>query len=168
MKWFPAGSDSPVDYQGGRDLDSLASFVAENSGVKSKIKPPAPPAAVQLSASNFDDIALDQTKDVLVAFTAPWCGHCKNMKPAYENVARAFATESNCVVAHMDADEADNKPIASKYDVRSFPTIKFFPKGGKSPIAYESGRSEGQFIEVRPLSLLYPISHRHGRGARAN
>lgn len=70
------------------------------------------------------------------------------MKPAYENVARAFATESNCVVAHMDADEADNKPIANKYDVRSFPTIKFFPRGSSQPIPYETGRSEGQFIEV--------------------
>lgn len=48
----------------------------------------------------------------------------------------------------MDADEADNKPIANKYDVRSFPTIKFFPRGSSSPIPYETGRSEGQFIEV--------------------
>ena len=75
------------------------------------------------------------------------------MKPAYENVARAFATEPNCVVAHMDADEADNKPIASKYDVRSFPTIKFFPRGSSQPIPYETGRSEGQFIEVSHLNL---------------
>jgi len=75
----------------------------------------------------------------------------QNMKSAYENVARAFASEPDCVVAHMNADEADNKPIASKYDVRSFPTIKFFPKGSKTPINYESGRSEGQFVEVRSL-----------------
>jgi protein disulfide-isomerase A6 len=72
----------------------------------------------------------------------------QNMKPTYESVARAFASESNCVVAHMNADEENNKPVASKYGVRSFPTIKFFPKGGKEPIAYESGRSEEQFIEV--------------------
>ncbi|WWD17476.1 protein disulfide-isomerase domain [Kwoniella shandongensis] len=147
IKWFPAGSSKPVDYSSGRDLDSLVGFVTKESGVKSKIKPPAPPAAVQLDATNFDDIALDDNKNVLVAFTAPWCGHCKNMKPAYEKVAKAFSSESDCVVAQMDADEAQNKPVAAKYDVRSFPTIKFFPKGGAEPIMYSSGRTEEQFIE---------------------
>ncbi|EIW70859.1 hypothetical protein TREMEDRAFT_38433 [Tremella mesenterica DSM 1558] len=147
LKWFPAGSTEPVDYSGGRDLDSLANFVSKESGVKSRIKPPAPPIAVQLDSSNFDDIALDPTKDVLVAFTAPWCGHCKSMKPAYEKVAKAFAAETNCIVAQIDADAEDNKPIAAKYEVRSFPTIKFFPKGNGEPIAYSSGRSEAQFVE---------------------
>lgn len=71
------------------------------------------------------------------------------MKPAYENVARAFASESKCVVAQMNADEPQNKPVASKYDVRSFPTIKFFPKGAdKTPVQYSLGRTEEQFVEV--------------------
>ncbi|WRT66188.1 protein disulfide-isomerase domain [Kwoniella shivajii] len=147
IKWFPAGSLEPVDYASGRDLESLVGFVGKQSGVKSSIKPPPPPLAVELDASNFDDIALNNDKDVLVAFTAPWCGHCKTLKPTYEKVAKAFLSEPNCVVAQMDADAAPNKPIASKYDVRSFPTIKFFPKGSKEPVAYSTGRSEQQFID---------------------
>lgn len=92
LKWFPAGSSEPVDYNSGRDLDSLVNLyacvhspnshdcslitpsVTKESKIKSSIKPPAPPAAIQLDASNFDDIALDNTKDVLVSFTAPWVG----------------------------------------------------------------------------------------------
>lgn len=81
------------------------------------------------------------------------------MKPAYENVARAFASESDCVVAQMDADAADNKPVAAKYDVRSFPTIKFFPKGNKEPVRYESGRSEEQFVEVRMTLSIHGSQH---------
>ena len=76
------------------------------------------------------------------------------MKPTYEKVARAFLPESNCVLAQMDADDAQNKPIAAKYDVRSFPTIKFFPRGSdKTPIMYNQGRSEEQFVNV---SILHP------------
>jgi len=148
LKWFPAGdSENPVDYTGGRDLDSLVDFVYKQSKVKSNIKPPPPPAALQLDADNFDKIVKKSGKDVLVAFTAPWCGYCKKMKPAYEKVAKAFKGESNCVVAEMNADDAMNKPIAAEYGVSSFPTIKFFPKDGSEPVPYSGGRDEQDFVE---------------------
>lgn len=126
---------------------SYSFSVAENSGVKSSIKPPPPPATLELDHTNFYNTALDSTKDVLVAFTAPWCGHCKTLKPIYEKVALDFKHESNCVVAQVDADAADNKPIASQYGIRSFPTIKFFPKGSSEPIEYASARTEEAFVD---------------------
>lgn len=49
----------------------------------------------------------------------------------------------------MDADAAHNKPVAQKYGVSSFPTIKFFGEGedGKAnPIAYNGGRDEKAFV----------------------
>lgn len=55
----------------GRDLDALVKFVTENSGVKSNIKPPPPPAAKILDGTNFDSV-VDGSRNVLVAFTAPW------------------------------------------------------------------------------------------------
>lgn len=65
----------------------------------------------------------------------------------YESVAKAFDNDDDCVVAQMDADNADNRPIAQEYEVQSFPTIKFFPKGSTSPEPYTSGRSEENFIQ---------------------
>jgi len=50
----------------------------------------------------------------------------------------------------MDADAAHNKPVAQKYGVASFPTIKFFGKGKENkgnPAAYDGGRSEQAFID---------------------
>ncbi|KAI0728533.1 protein disulfide isomerase [Fomitopsis betulina] len=148
LKWFgPQGGD-PEDYQGGREFDDLVNFISTKSGVKSSIKPPAPPAYEILDISTFDDTVINSDKDVLVSFTAPWCGHCKNLKPTWENVAKDFAAESNCVVANLDADAAQNKPLAEKYGVQSFPTLKFFAKGKKdTPVDYDGPRSEEAFVE---------------------
>jgi protein disulfide-isomerase A6 len=51
-------------------------------------------------------------------------------------------------VANVDADAQLNKPLATKYGVNSYPTIKFFPKGGNKdePLAYDGGRSEADFV----------------------
>ncbi|KAH8826631.1 protein disulfide isomerase [Flagelloscypha sp. PMI_526] len=145
LKWFDAeGNDTP--YEGGRDLDALAKFITEKSGVKSNIKPPPPPETLILDYHTFDEVALDKTKDVLVSFTAPWCGHCKNMKPIYEKVAHTFKPESNCVVANIDADDKKNKEIAERYGVSGYPTIKFFPRESDAVVNYESGRSEEDFV----------------------
>lgn len=38
-------------------------------------------------AKNFDDIVVNNDKDTLVEFYAPWCGHCKKLAPAYDEVA---------------------------------------------------------------------------------
>lgn len=70
------------------------------------------------------------------------------MKPAYEEVARAFKSESDCVVANMQADDEVNKPIAARYGVTSFPTIRFFPKGSKEPVPYTFGRTVEAFTQV--------------------
>ncbi|KAG1905485.1 protein disulfide isomerase [Suillus fuscotomentosus] len=145
LKWFDEqGNIEP--YEGGRDLDALASFITAKSGVKSSIKPPPPPETLILDVHSFDDVALDETKDVLVTFTAPWCGHCKNLKPIYEQVAIDFKPEGNCVVANFDADAQPNKEIAGRYGVSSYPTIKFFPRGGNEVEAYEGPRTEQAFV----------------------
>ncbi|EIW84274.1 protein disulfide isomerase [Coniophora puteana RWD-64-598 SS2] len=146
LKWFD-GEGNAEPYEGGRDLDSIVTFISKNAGVKSNIKPPPPPETLILDHQNFDEVALDQTKDVLVTFTAPWCGHCKNLKPVYEQVAKDFKAETNCVVANMDADAQDNKEIAARYGVASYPTIKFFPRGSHEVVDYDGGRSEQDFVD---------------------
>ncbi|KZT20154.1 protein disulfide isomerase [Neolentinus lepideus HHB14362 ss-1] len=147
LKWFD-GNGNVEPYESGRDLDSLSSFITTKSGVKSKIKPPPPPAYQILDTHTFDEVALDDSKNVLVAFTAPWCGHCKRMKPDLEKAAHDFAAESDCVIANVDADAQPNRPLAEKYGVSSFPTIKFFPKGVKGePEAYNGPRTEDAFVE---------------------
>jgi len=73
IKWFDGVSTEPTDYQGGRDLESLQAFISEKTG-KAPKKKAAPPSFIKhLNDRNFN-AAIGGDKDVLVAFTAPWCG----------------------------------------------------------------------------------------------
>jgi len=62
-------------------------------------------------------------------------------------VAKAFAGEDNVVVAAVDATVA--AASAARFDVKGYPTIKFFPKGSSSKEAqeYEGGRSLDDFVQ---------------------
>jgi protein disulfide-isomerase A6 len=73
-----------------------------------------------------------------------WCGHCKQLAPIYENVAKAFQLENNCVVANLDATVAED--VAGKYNVHGYPSLKFFKPDG-SFIEYEGGRGIDDFVK---------------------
>ncbi|RZC35834.1 protein disulfide-isomerase [Asbolus verrucosus] len=99
-----------------------------------------------LVASNFDKIAFDSEKDVLVEFYAPWCGHCKQLAPIYDKVGEHFKDDKNIVIAKIDATA--NELEHTK--VTSFPTLKLYPKGDNNVIEYNGPRTfEGltKFVE---------------------
>jgi protein disulfide-isomerase A6 len=81
-----------------------------------------------------------------VEFYAPWCGHCKTLAPEWAELATNLKGEVK--VAKVDATE--NKDSASKFGVRGYPSIKFFPGGKKddsSAIDYEGARSASAMAE---------------------
>ncbi|WOH14293.1 hypothetical protein DCAR_0933812 [Daucus carota subsp. sativus] len=143
IKWFPKGSLEPKKYEGPRTAEALAEFVNSEGGTNVKITS-VPSSVVILSSDNFDDVVMDTTKNVLVEFYAPWCGHCKNLAPIYEKVAAAFHMEDDVVIANLDADKYKN--IGEKYGVSGFPTLKFFPKGNKAGEDYHGGRDLNDFV----------------------
>ena len=87
------------------------------------------------------DKAIQKYEHILVMFYAPWCGHCKKFKPELEKAAATLRKE-NLMVAKVDATV--EKDLASKYQVRGYPTVKFFKKG--VPIDYTAGRTEKDVI----------------------
>jgi len=62
---------------------------------------------------------------VIVEMYATWCGPCKMLKPLFEKVARENTTEVQMFIMDIDA----NMDFATKYGVRSVPTIKTFNLG---------------------------------------
>jgi len=145
LKWFPKGQkDTPLPYESGRTAEEIISFINDKAGTNARIKS-APSDVVVLTDSNFEKIVLDGSKDVLVEFYAPWCGHCKHLAPIWEKLATAFANENGVVIASVDADKY--KDIGGKYGVSGFPTIKFFPRTDKqTPEPYEGPRELNDFV----------------------
>ncbi|KHG11729.1 Protein disulfide isomerase-like 2-2 [Gossypium arboreum] len=118
-------------------------LIGKVSGTNVKIAT-LPSNVVVLNADNFDEVVLDETKNVFVEFYAPWCGYCKSLAPTYENVATAFKMEEDVVIANIDADKY--KDLAEKYGVSGYPTLKFFPKGNKAGEDYDGGQSLDEFV----------------------
>ncbi|CAL4895601.1 unnamed protein product [Urochloa decumbens] len=144
IQWFPKGSLEPKKYEGQRSAEALAEFVNSEAGTNVKIAA-VPSSVVVLTPESFDSIVLDETKDVLVEFYAPWCGHCKHLAPVYENLASVFKQDDGVVIANLDADK--HTDLAEKYGVSGFPTLKFFPKGNKAGEDYDGGRDLDDFVK---------------------
>jgi len=147
LKFFDGSKDdNPEPYKGGRDLDALSSYVTDKvKGLKAKLKKAAPSSVEMLTDKTFaEKVGSDQ--DVFVAFTAPWCGHCKSLAPTWESLAADFAAEAGIVVAKVDAEAENAKATAKEQGVTSYPTIKFFPRGSKEGQEYSGGRGEEQLV----------------------
>uniref|UniRef100_A0A5B6ZKF7 protein disulfide-isomerase n=1 Tax=Davidia involucrata TaxID=16924 RepID=A0A5B6ZKF7_DAVIN len=143
IQWFPKGSLEPKKYEGARTAEALVGFVNNEGGTNVKMAT-IPSSVVVLTSDNFNEIVLDETKDVLVEFYAPWCGHCKNLAPTYEKLATAFRLEEDVVIANLDSDK--HKDLAEKYGVSGYPTLKFFPKSNKAGEDYDGGRDLDDFV----------------------
>ena len=92
---------------------------------------------VEMSAADLK-ASLEAGKTVLVTFSAPWCGHCKQLVPEGKRVATSLKA-SGVVVAMINGDE--NRALTQELGVRGFPTLKIF-KGGK-PQDYQGPRDAG-------------------------
>ncbi len=76
------------------------------------------------SKVQFDDV-LKNNEVVVADFHATWCGPCKRLAPTYSAVAAEFAGRAKLV--KIDVDKV--KPLATKYSIRSMPTLIYFRNG---------------------------------------
>jgi len=96
---------------------------------------------------------LNNEKDVLIEFYAPWCGHCKELAPKYEAVASKLAHMKDLVIAKMDSTENEAEGVA----IEGFPTLKFYKKGQKdTPIDFDGDRTEKGILKFLKKNVSFP------------
>jgi len=98
------------------------------------------PASTNDSGDDDPKKVFSSTKPTMVLFYAPWCGHCKSMKPEYERLREKYKKNSNKNVVMINCD--DHKEFASKAGIQGFPTLRLYqnPKDDKY-VDYEGPRT---------------------------
>jgi len=146
----PLASMTKYKFEGKITAAALGEFVGDFHAGKLKphLKSEAAPSSQTgpvhvLVGSTFEAVVKDPTKDVLVEFYAPWCGHCKKLEPIYREVAKKVESVKSLIIAKIDATTNDVQGV----DVEGFPTIKFWRADGKDePLDYDGDRDTDSFV----------------------
>ncbi|GAB7347450.1 hypothetical protein MBLNU459_g4366t1 [Dothideomycetes sp. NU459] len=84
---------------------------------------------LQVDAKSYDSLIARSNHTTILEFYAPWCGHCQNLKPAYEKAAKSLSGLAK--VAAINCDDESNKPFCGSMGVQGFPTLKIVRPGKK-------------------------------------
>ena len=82
-------------------------------------------STIQVTEQNFDAEVLQSTEPVIVDFYADWCGPCKMIAPALEEIASELAGRGKVVKVNVD----EQPGLAQRYNVQSLPTLLYFQHG---------------------------------------
>lgn len=146
-------------YSGDRNLESLYSFVQRMLGVEvseekqqtaetetvSQTKEDNKLEVLELGKDNYNEEVIKGI--IFIKFYAPWCGHCQQLKPIWEKLARTVHGDDHLQrvrIAKIDCTLPENKRICSVEQVEGFPTL----------LAFKNGKRQSEYLDGRSLELL--------------
>lgn|SRR5512143_670187 len=81
--------------------------------------------ALEVNDTNFEEVVLKSDKPVIVDFWAEWCGPCRMIAPAMEEISGEFSGKA--IVAKCDVDNSPS--VTAKFGIRNIPTVLYFKEG---------------------------------------
>jgi thioredoxin 1 len=97
---------------------------------------------MKVSDASFEQDVLKADSPVIVDFWAEWCGPCKMIGPALEEIAQEM--EGRIIVAKLNIDE--NPAVPSRYGIRGIPTLMLF-SGGEVKATQVGANPKGRIQE---------------------
>ena len=103
---------------------------------------------IHATDADFDSAVLQSEQPVLVDFWAQWCGPCKMIAPALDELAQTYAGRAKVVKVDID----QNRAVAMKYHVRSIPMLLLF-KGGQVQATQIGAVGKAQLAQIIDKAL---------------
>jgi protein disulfide-isomerase-like protein len=125
-----AGAFAADDFGSDESANAATTDASVGTETIRRSKRPLRPYVEELTNATVAAYVADATKNVLVEFYAPWCGHCKRFEPFYYEVGAAFADVEDTRIARIDVDRY--RDVAAAFEVSGLPSLQLFPKGYKS------------------------------------
>ena len=156
------GSIGKIDYSGGRTASEMVAWAMDQAkkialkkiGAKSEKQQKSSGGGsggsgfygsgsdvTNLGSDNFDEVRESEAA-WLVEFYAPWCGHCKSLKPEWEKAATDLKGKVKVGAVDCTAHES----LCGEFGVKGFPTLKYFGLDKHSPEDYSGGRDAASIV----------------------